>query len=74
MTSLVDETYLNYSSLFGHVTYTYRVSHKNARLRLDAYNSSLGAAIGTYRTQEVQDTINGTPRKSHYKRATLTLK
>ena len=65
----------------------YRVSQKNARLRLEANNSSLEAAIGTYKTifgylrfsafiwaQEFQDLVHGTWRKSHFKRHTLTWK
>ena len=60
---------------------------KNARLRLEANNSSLEGVIGICKTifgflrfsafiwaQEVQDLVNGTWRKSHFKRATLTWK
>ena len=52
---------------------------KNAQLRLEAYNFSLGIAIGTCRTifglirfsafiwaKEAQDSVHGTLRKSHF--------
>ena len=60
---------------------------KNARLRLEAYNSSLEAAVGACRdifgflrfsafiwAQEVQDSVHGSLRKSCLKRATLPWK